>query len=67
MMIKMNKKTYVKPTIEVVRLAGEQLLEALSTTIKEDPIPGGGDAKGFTPETEDWNNDQQQDDDQSWR
>lgn len=34
------------PSVEVMRLRGECLLDSLSMTVSKDPAFGGGDAKG---------------------
>ena len=54
----MKKMKYIKPVIDVIRAPEDTLLTSLSTTVKEDPIPGGGDAKQRQPwEVRDWDED----------
>lgn len=53
-----KKKIYVKPMIEVITADNGGILDSLSSTVKTDPIPGGGDAKQHYPwEVRDWNDD----------
>ena len=54
--MKDKRNEYMAPSVEVMRLRGECLLDSLSMKVSNDPAVGGGDAKGnnfFEDEDED--------------
>lgn len=52
-----KKKIYVKPMIEVIEADNGGMLDSFTTTVKTDPIPGGGAKQHYPWEVRDWKDD----------